>query len=94
MSIAPAQKLFPTCEVNRFEAYERLPLVDGAVFRALTLGSNAISRNHTHVEDAGVLNNGAANFVAYPLVALEHGVGYLAAPFAEHARRRDVHILI
>ena len=94
MDIAPVQELFSACEIERFEVYERLPLVEGAVFRAFTLGSCAVGGNHAHVEDAGVLGDRAAHLVAHPLVALEHGVGYLAAPFAEHARCCDVHAFI
>ena len=94
MDIAPAQELFSTCEIKRFEVHESLPLVDGAAFRAFALGSCAVGGNHAHVEDAGVLGDRAAHLVAHSLVALEHGVGYLAAPFAEHARRRDVYTFI
>ena len=94
MGVAPVQELFSACKIERFEAYKRLPLVDGTAFRAFALGSRAVGGNHAHVEDAGMLGDRAAHLVAHPLVAFEHGVGHLAAPFAEHARRRDVHALI
>ena len=94
MGIAPVQELFPACKIERFEVYERLPLVDVVAFRAFTLGSCAVGGNHAHVEDAGVLGDRAAHLVAHSLVALEHGVGNLAAPFAEHARRCDVYTFI
>ena len=94
MGVAPVQKLFPARKIERFEAYKRLPLVDGTAFRAFALGSCAVGGNHAHVEDAGMFGDCAAHLVAHPLVALEHGVGHLAAPFAEHARCRDVHALV
>ena len=94
MGVAPVQKLFPACKIERFEAYKCLLLVDGTAFRAFALGSRAVGGNHAHVEDAGVLGDRVAHLVAHPLVALEHGVGHLAASFAEHARRRDVHALV
>ena len=94
MGGAPVQKLFSARKIERFEAYKRLSLVDGTAFRAFALGSCAVGGNRAHVEDAGVLGDRAAHLVAHSLVALEHGVGHLAAPFAEHARRRDVHALV